>query len=108
MSLRSRLDRLSRELCWGGLWDGATLEDFRAALQAKRSGLPYAPSPDLWRAAVFMRILRNVIDLDPAADSEAAKDRMMQQGRDAGFSAPELARLQAELTRRLGRSSCVT
>ena len=76
MSLRSRLDRLSRQLCWGGLWDGATLEDVR--------------------------------DLPADADHEAAKDRLMQRGRDAGFTPAEMARLQAELARRLGRSSCVT
>ena len=108
MSLRSRLDRLSRELCWGGLWDGATLEDVRDALAAKRRGEPYRVPPGLGRAGVFIGILRDVRDLPADADHEAAKDRLMQRGRDAGFTPAEMARLQAELTRRLRRSSCVT
>jgi hypothetical protein len=60
------------------------------------------------RAAAFLRIRRELRDLDPDADREAVRERLLERGRNAGFNPREMDKLRAELAKRLGRDrSCV-
>jgi hypothetical protein len=101
--LRGRLDRLSRAMCFGALWDGLTLEDCRDALAAHRAGLPYPTTPGMVRAGVMLGILRDLRDLPEDADREALRARMLNRGWEAGFSVPEMDKLRAALVRALGK-----
>jgi hypothetical protein len=61
------------------------------------------------RAGVFLRCIRETIDLPVDADCQAVMDRLMERGAEAGFTGAELAKLRSELAKRLVRDrQCVT
>jgi hypothetical protein len=107
-NLRGRIEKLVIRIGPGRLWDGATLNDARDWLKAKREGRPYSPRPGLVRAGRFIGLLREArriaIDLGDRPVDPGIMAGLMEQGRAGGLHDDELEMLRGGLSRILGGS----
>jgi hypothetical protein len=132
MSIKSRIDQLSRALGSGRLWDGSSAEslancgylDDRADLESQYE----TPSKGTERLALYMqargvlcdvlegrrpgadqeaiesaREALDIIDLAPDADLPAIVSRLMELGRWAGFAPAEMDRHRDSLAALVNR-----
>ena len=114
MSLRSRVDQMFRDLGWGDLWDGEDMESLaktRVFTPGNKERLQKA-KPGVQRLAVYGGLMVQWIKLTrsryeaerPAvmgklglsefATLDEARDRILELGRENGFSDAEMVKLE--------------
>ncbi len=107
MSLRARVDKLSRELCFGELFDGATMEELSAHVWGDgpaRPGVLRAITSTairgIWmdlhdpdRTADAREALEDM-EIDPDAPIDEIRERLLALGSQEGLNAKELNSLR--------------